>query len=103
MLQFGEDQRIDKVVTTGFRENRGTDIVFIGDTQKCQFVVVVIPHFDGRFARTGNIEAAEYIDVRPIDSVIVFDHRSNDPHWLGAIRGGFGNASEDADDGGSRL
>lgn len=40
----------------------------------------------------GNIEAAEYIDVRPIDSVIVFDHRSNDPHSLGAIRGGFGNA-----------
>jgi len=39
----------------------------------------------------GNIEAAKYTDVRPIDTVIVFDYRKNDPHWLGAIRGGFGN------------
>ncbi len=39
----------------------------------------------------GNIEANKYTDVRPIDTVIVFDYRKNDPHWLGAIRGGFGN------------
>ena len=32
----------------------------------------------------GNIEAAKYTDVRPIDTVIVFDYRKNDPHWPAA-------------------